>query len=465
MRPAIYDVNIVWLERSVNDMGTSRESEYDRKAFLRSLFRQTMLSVALTPALREQVSVQDGALHFGPERFLLARFARVLVIAVGKAAVPMAGHLHEVLSPVAGDKLRVDGVVVGAGTWTPRPGWQFFQGAHPLPSDTSFEAAELLLEKMRAVDERTLVLFLISGGASSMLETCCDSAIPRADLIEFYRLLVLSGLPIEKMNVLRKHLSGVKGGRLAEAGARAVQATLLISDVPPGMLHVVGSGLSLADPSTVDDCSSILAEAPALQQALPASIAKFFTEAATETPKRIDAPYHSLLSSDSLTLAATKIAEEAGYTVIVDDTCDDWDYRDAAKYLAARIRREEAPGACVCLITAGEVTVMVPAGATGIGGRNQQWLLEMAGLLQSEGEEYTLLSAGSDGIDGNSPAAGAVATSQTWAQAFSAGLDPAQALAAFDAYSLFSKLDDTIMTGPLGNNLRDLRVILADFPA
>ncbi|WP_446743595.1 glycerate kinase type-2 family protein [Silvibacterium acidisoli] len=440
------------------------EQGRERKAFLRELFQQTMQAVALGPALRTQVSVQNGELLFGPERFSLASFRRVFVVAIGKAATPMADHLHEILAPVVNDSLTVEGVVVGTAPWHPYPGWRFFNGSHPLPTDSSFDAAELLLEKMEEADEQTLVLFLVSGGASSMLDASSDPTISREEMIEFHRLLVLAGLPIEKMNVLRKHLSSVKGGRLAAAGRRASQATLLISDVPPGMLHVVGSGVSLADPSTIEDCRRILAETPALTAALPEKVASFFAERVTETPKQIYTPHHSLLSSESLTEAAAKIAEAAGYRVIVDNSCDDLDYREAAKYLADRILKAQAPGARICLMTAGEVTVSV-SGTVGLGGRNQQWLLEIARLLQVGDERFTFLSAGSDGIDGNSPAAGAVATSQTWACAVTAGVDPARSLAEFDAYTLFEKLGDTIVTGPLGNNLRDLRVILADFPA
>jgi glycerate 2-kinase len=156
-----------------------REQGRERKAFLRQLFQQTMQAVTLGPALYEQVSVQNGELVFGPERFSLAKFRRILVVAIGKAATPMADHLHAVLAPVEGASLMIEGVVVGTAPWTPYPGWRFFAGSHPLPTDSSFDAAELLLKNMAEVDEQTLVLFLISGGASSMLDASCDSSISR----------------------------------------------------------------------------------------------------------------------------------------------------------------------------------------------------------------------------------------------------------------------------------------------
>ena len=341
-------------------------------------------------------------------------------------------------------------------------GIDHFEGSHPLPDINSFSASELLLDRLRSADERTLAIFLVSGGASSMLELPLSSTISHQDVIAFYRSLLHAGLPIAKMNVLRKHLSKVKGGRLAAASEKATKATVLISDVPEGMLDVVGSGLSLPDP-TIEDVPRILHDTPSFAQALPESILKFLPTM-PETPKQIPAGVlsstcFSLLSSESLIEAASKIAVEEGYHVVVDNTCDDWDYRDAAKYLVDRIRKERT-GRPVCLLSAGEVTVSV-SGKAGTGGRNQQWVLEVARLLKSESEDYVWLSAGSDGVDGNSPAAGAVAETHTWSRAERMGLDPAQALMHFDTYPLFEQLQDTIVTGPLGNNLRDLRILLS----
>lgn len=190
-----------------------------------------------------------------------------------------------------------------------------------------------------------------------------------------------------------------------------------------------------------------------------------FFSMAPETPKEIvtgKLPTSlSLLSSDSLTEAASQIGTANGYHVVIDNTCDDWDYRDSAKYLLGRICEERKYNRRVCLLSAGEVTVTIPRKA-GRGGRNQQWVLELARLLQNESSNYIVLSAASDGVDGNSPAAGAVADTRTWTQAETMGLGPQRALNEFDAYNLFQHLQDTVITGPFENNLRDLRVILAE---
>jgi len=449
--------------KQYHDVALKNSPMPERKQFVRELFAKTIEAVELSARMTSEITLNDGYLHAGPDSLPLALFSRILVIAVGKAAVPMAAYMHRVLEPWREKQHQVEGIVVGTGPWKPIPGWTYFEGSHPLPDINSFSASELLLDRLRSADEKTLAIFLVSGGASSMLELPLSSTISQQDVIAFYRSLLHAGLPIAKMNVLRKHLSLVKGGRLAAAGAKATKATVLISDVPEGMLDVVGSGLSLPDPTTIEDVWRILHNAPSFLRELPKSILKFLPTM-PETQKQIPAGVlpstcFSLLSSESLIEAASKIATEEGYHVVVDNTCDDWDYREAASYLVDRIRKERRTGRPVCLLSAGEVTVSV-SGTAGIGGRNQQWVLEVARWLQNESEDYIFLSAGSDGVDGNSPAAGAVAETQTWNRAERMGLDPARALMQFDTYRLFEQLQDTIMTGPLGNNLRDLRILL-----
>lgn len=451
------------MAKQYHDVALKNSPKPESKHFVRELFAKTMRAVELSARMTSQISLRDGHLHAGPDSLPLALFSRILVIAVGKAAVPMAAYMHRILEPWRTAQHHVEGIVVGSGPWKPVPGWTYFEGSHPLPDINSFSASELLLDRLRSADEKTLAIFLVSGGASSMLELPLSSTISYQDVIAFYRSLLHAGLPIAKMNVLRKHLSMVKGGRLAAASEKATKATVLISDVPEGMLDVVGSGLSLPDPTTIEDVWRILHDTPSFAQALPESILKFLPTM-PETPKQIPAGVlsstcFSLLSSESLIEAASKIAVEEGYHVVVDNTCDDWDYRDAAKYLVDRIRKERT-GRPVCLLSAGEVTVSV-SGKAGTGGRNQQWVLEVARLLKSESDDYVWLSAGSDGVDGNSPAAGAVAETHTWSRAERMGLDPAQALMHFDTYPLFEQLQDTIVTGPLGNNLRDLRILLS----
>lgn len=438
-------------------LSNSRTPPGDQKEFARSLFAAVMDELNVSRRLQGCFVVEGGLLKLGTDRFDLDSFSRVLLVAVGKAAVPMAAHAIDVLRPV----ISVSGVVVGIGEWTPPKDIIYFTGGHPLPDDQSFDAGFALLEEMRHADADTLVLFLISGGASAMAEAPLDPEIPHSEVIDFYRLLLHSGLPIEKTNVLRKHLSAIKGGRLALAAAGATFYTVLISDVPPGMLDVVGSGLSLPDSSTVEDCQKLLSETPALAL-VPPRVAAFFHRM-PETPKVL--PYgrypslcYAVLSSDSMLEAARFLADEAGYRVVIDNTCDDWDYRDAAAHLLSRVQEESSSTDHVCVFSAGEVTVSIK-GRAGRGGRNQQWALEVARLLVGM-TGIVALSAGSDGIDGNSPAAGAVVDSTTWSRALEQGIDPRRALDDFDTYPLFAALGDALVHGPSGNNVRDIRMLL-----
>jgi hydroxypyruvate reductase len=267
------------------------------------------------------------------------------------------------------------------------------------------------------------------------------------------------------MNALRKHFSQVKGGRLAVAAQGATQCTLLISDVPGDMLHVVGSGPSLPDPSTAEECSEIISNnLNALN--LSENLLAFFRDTELEeTPKAGHPAFRksswlSLLSSDDLSRVAGEAAARLGFHVVVDNHCDDWDYRDAAAYLLNRLQELRRLYPRVCLLTAGEVSVQIPP-VHGAGGRNQQFVLECARLIAEKKMEATVLSGGSDGVDGNSPAAGAVCDETTAARALSKGLDIIAGLEQFDSFNIFNALGDAIITGPTGNNVRDLRILLS----
>jgi hydroxypyruvate reductase len=429
------------------------------KAFVQRLFTQVMERVNVPLSMRGSVSLLGERLHLGEHSYDLRLFRRVLLVSIGKASVPMAQHVIETI----GALLPLSGIVVGSGTWAAPDGIRYMQGDHPVPYKNSFEAARASLELMRAADEETLVIYLISGGASSMVETPLDSSISLDDLSTFYERILHSGLSIDKANILRKHFSAIKGGRLALAAGSATRCTLLISDVPIGRLNAVGSGPSLADSSTVEECRQLLMETPALAK-VPESI-KEFAMRMPETPKhlpegRAPSVCLSLLSSDSLIEAVKPLVAAAGYRVVVDNSCDDWNYSEAARYLVDRSIAESMKGGPVCILSAGEVTVSIE-GKAGIGGRNQQWALEVARLIDGE-QGYVAMSVGSDGVDGNSMAAGAVVDATTWRRAHAAGFHPELSLAAFDAYPVFAALGDAITPGPSENNIRDLRVILAN---
>jgi hydroxypyruvate reductase len=230
-------------------------------------------------------------------------------------------------------------------------------------------------------------------------------------------------------------------------------------------LHVVGSGLSLPDPSTTGDCQRIIdANLDALN--FSEKLLAFFRNPDLEETAKADHPafskagWLSLLSSDDLCKIAGENASRLGFHVVVDNRCDDWDYRDAAVYLLDRLQELRQLYPKVCLLSAGEVSVRLSS-AHGVGGRNQQFVLECSQLIDKRKLRATVLSGGSDGIDGNSPAAGAVCDETTVKRATSKGLDISAGLELFDSFPIFSALDDAIITGPTGNNVRDLRILLS----
>jgi hydroxypyruvate reductase len=321
-----------------------------------------------------------------------------------------------------------------------------------------------ILDFVCGAGPESLTIYLISGGGSSMVEMPCDCDISLQDIAETYGALVRCGAPISEINAVRKHLSAVKGGRLAVASKARTQISLLISDVPDGMLDALASGPTMPDVTTVSDCLSIYQRYD-LSDKLPASVNRLFRQDRLEETPKSDHPafrnshWLTLNSNASIVQAAVEEAERMGYVTEVDNTCDDWDYAEAADYLYRRLMRSKQKAKRFCLISGGEVTVRVDHRAGGVGGRNQHFALYLGTKIQDQ--QVTVLSAGTDGIDGKSRAAGAVCDGTTVARAKAAGFDVDHHLTSFNTYPLFSALHDAIITGPTGNNLRDLRIILS----
>jgi len=427
----------------------------------RAIFLHALREASLEKAFARYLEYSRGVLRIVEDLYNLQDFARVLVVAMGKAAPAMA----EALSVMTAG--RGEGIVVapsGAAHASQLRGFRYFHGGHPLPDPESLRAADAILRALASQSERSLVIYLISGGASSMVEKPVNQEISLADLAATYRALVLSGAPIAQINAIRKHLSAVKGGRMALAAKAAMQVSVMVSDVPENALDALASGPTMPDSTTVEDCYAI-AGRHALLKDFPASVRALFEgRALEETPKAGDAAFKRarwwpVLSNAAAQKAAAAEASASGFAAQIDNTCDDWEYARAADYLLARVRQLRRGVSRVCLISGGEVTVRVE-GPSGRGGRNQQFALYCAQKISPQ-EDLCVLSAGTDGIDGNSPAAGAVADATTAERARSRGLDAALALARFDAYPLFSALGDAIETGPTGNNVRDLRILLA----
>jgi hydroxypyruvate reductase len=429
----------------------------DMRVTARHLFEHALGEASIDRAFQRHVDCDRGVLRICEDLHDLDSYNRVLVISIGKAAQAMVNSLEM----QAGN--RFEGIVAAAVDPVSQVrGFRYFRGGHPLPNQESIRAAEAMLKSLSAQNASSLVIFMLSGGGSSIAEKPIDDEISLEDLVGTYRALVHSGAPIAEINTIRKHLSAIKGGRMAVAAPAAQQVSLLVSDVPDNTPNALASGPSMPDSTTVEDCYTI-AEKYGLLEQFPASVRELFQRhALEETPKSDDLAFHRsrwwpLLSNSSLLDAAEAEAQRHSFSVEIDNSCDDWDYARAADYLLERLRRLRKKSERVCLLSGGEVTVKLENGGTG--GRNQQFALACAAKIS--GEAITVLSAGTDGIDGNSPAAGAMVDGSTLERAKARGLDPVAHLTGFNAYAFFDSLGDAIVTGPTGNNLRDLRILLA----
>lgn len=449
----------------MSGLSPARDQQFRRmRDTAREIFSSALKNASIESAFARNVHCERRLLRIGDDLYHLDAHHRVFVVSIGKAAHTMAAALEGQVGS------NLEGIVASSVEPTSQiRGFRYFHGGHPTPTAESIRAAEAILKSLSSLDSTSLAIFLISGGGSSIVEkpvtNLDDEYISLSDLTATYQTLVHSGAPIAEINAIRKHLSAVKGGRLAQAAYPAQQVSILVSDVPDATPDALASGPTMPDSTSVHDCERIAAKYNMVDQ-FPKSVADLFRQhALDETPKSDDpafirARWWTVLSNKVAIDEAAAAATRAGFAVEVDNSCDDWPYDKAAAYLLERLRDLRSKVSRVCLISGGEVTVAVRNG--GVGGRNQQFAL--ACVDQITGQDITVLSAGTDGIDGNSPAAGAVVDGSTMerAEARSAGSETVrQALATFNAYPLLEGLGDAIVTGPTGNNLRDLRILLA----
>jgi glycerate 2-kinase len=435
----------------------------DLKQLARRIFHETLAAIDVPATMRRKLWRDGWVLHCGDELVVdLRAFNRVCVIAIGKAAHGMV----EGLVPVIPSSLSFDGVV-SAPTRPARvlSGLQYFVGGHPIPNRESWQAAEVILASLKTCDERTLVFFLLSGGGSALVELPLDEKQTLEDVQQLYSALVSCGAPIGDIGKVRRHLSAVKGGRLAAEAGKATKITLAVSDVPARQEAALASGPTLPDPTTIADVHQVLTQY-GLHRQLPTAVRQWIDDGKMiETLKAGDptfanAHFSLLLGMDDLFHPAHHAAEAAGCITCCDNTTDDWPVEKAAAFLLGQLEELRAthPGRRVALIADGEVGS--PVIGDGIGGRNSAFVL--ACVEKIAGRRLAILSAGTDGIDGNSPAAGAVADGETLERARTMGMDADDAFRRSDAYNFFASLEDVVVTGPTGNNLRDLRILIAE---
>jgi glycerate 2-kinase len=437
---------------------------FQLRLIAREFFDEALHAVNAEAAVRHAVRIDGSRLSVCEASFKLSAAAQVYSIAIGKAATAMAVALEDVLR----DQFS-EGVIAAhagnAGRSMLSKHWQEFEGGHPIPNKASLAAAEAAFALLdRANKERALVIFLISGGGSAMLEAPISKEITLEDLRSANQALVSCGASISEINAVRRAFSAVKGGRLATRAPNSLQVTLIVSDVPRGEEHNVASGPTLTPKAGAPSATEVVASY-GLRNLLPSSIMRAIERPETsEPPPPIGQPYFVLLDNDTALEAAATAARGRELTAEIARDISDEPIELGVEKLLTRLGelKSSKAGTDVCLVSGGEFAC--PVRGEGLGGRNLETALRLAIAAEEHRDrigEFVALCAGTDGIDGNSPAAGAIVDSTTIERARRIGLDPADFFNRSDSYSFFVALGDALTTGATGTNVRDLRILLS----
>lgn len=381
---------------------------------------------------------------------------KTIVLGAGKAAASMAAELERVYP------FPMEGMVITRyDHGMPTKFIKIVEASHPVPDSKGQEAAKELYEYAKSATADDVVIFLASGGASALMSLPCEG-ISLEDKKIITKQLLACGAPIDEMNVVRKHLSAIKGGRLAQAAAPAKVITFAISDVVGDDLSVIGSGATVPDPSTFADVKRIL-EKYKIQ--LPQTVASFLASATEkdETPKVLNnIESHLIVTPYEAFKTTEKAAQEMGLNVLFLGDSITGEARHVAAMHAGIVRQIKQHGSPIAkpalLLTGGETTVTI-ASEGGCGGRNTEFLLALAIELNGLDNVYAI-ACDTDGIDGSEDNAGAIITPDTLARAVNKDLSAASYLAKNDAYSFFSELGDLVVTKPSRTNINDFRAIL-----
>ena len=437
----------------------------DLKQTARRIFELTLAAIDIPRTMSRKLARVGSQIQVNGAPFDLSGYKQIYAVAVGKGSVAMARGLTGVLAPEFRPQGIVDAPAAPPEDAPDLAGFKLIVSGHPLPDRGSFEAGRAVLELVSSATAQDLIFFLLSGGGSALMEHPLDAAIGLEDMRELNRLLVTCGAPIHEMNAVRKHLSAVKGGRLAAAAPSTMKISLGATDVPEGCESALCSGPTLPDPTTVADACRVV-ERYALLPKLPPAIRVLFEhpERIPETPKDGDpafgrAIFQMVLGHHDLFHAAHRATEAAGFVTLCDNSTDDWPLQRAADFLLDQLAalRRANPARPVAVLADGEVSS--PVTGAGAGGRNSAFVAYC--LPKIAGGPVAVLSAGTDGIDGSSPAAGAVADGASLERARAGGLDVHDFFRRSDTYTLFKELGDAVVTGPTGKNLRDLRILLS----
>lgn len=448
---------------------SAQSTEQTAWQYLKAIFNAALTAVDPYNAVLKAVQVERDCLQVDGAQYDLAAFDRIIVVGAGKATARMALAIESLF----GAKIAAGLIVVKEGHTVPLSVIEQVESTHPVPGTAGAEATARILDMARTADERTLCICLISGGASALL-VAPAAGITLYDKQETTRTLLNAGASINELNAVRKHLSRVKGGLLAQAVYPAQVVTLILSDVIGDALDVIASGPTAPDNSTFTDAWAVI-EKFGLQEKLPPQVLDYLLRGiacqVAETVKGndpcLDKTHNVIIASlHEAMIAAQKKAEQLDLDATVISETLQGEARDAARFLVQAAKDELAvmqANEWRCLLCGGETTVTVHG--TGTGGRNQE--LALAFALEVDGVQgVTLLSAGTDGTDGPNDAAGALVDGSTASRARSLGIAPITYLANNDSYNFFQSFDAAtsghshFKTGATGTNVMDMQIVL-----
>ena len=416
-------------------------------------------------AIQRHVQREGEILHVGSQTYDLDSFRHIYVVGGGKAGAAMASAIEDLL----GARITQGWVNVKYEHLAPTRTVHIHEAGHPVPDEAGVQGTQEIVRLLEAATARDLVICVISGGGSALLPApVAGITLPQKQAVT--KLLLNCGATIHEINTIRKHISAVKGGQLARAASPATVVTLILSDVIGDPLDTIASGPTVPDSQTFTDCLDILKKYD-IEAQLPAPVLRRLQEGAqgtvADTPKAGDPIFTNvqnliIASNAQAAKAAAEKANALHYSTMLLSTFVEGETREVAKVHAAILKEILHSGhplpAPACIISGGETTVSIQG--DGLGGRNQEFVLAAAREIDDL-HNVVILSAGTDGTDGPTDAAGAIADGETVQRARKQALDPLAFLKNNDSYHFFEALGDLMKTGPTNTNVMDLRILLA----
>jgi len=436
----------------------------DKRQEAIAIFQAGLQAVAPGAAIKKFCQLNNDTLIVDGRHYDLNQFNKVFVIGAGKAGASMAKAVEEIL----GNRISVGLITVKYEHLEELKKIKIQEAGHPVPDQSGLDGAQAIYQLATSADEDTLVLCLISGGGSALLPLPVEG-VSLEDKQETTRVLLSCGATIHEINAVRKHLSLIKGGGLAKVVYPATLITLILSDVVGDDLDSIASGPCVPDSKTFGDCQAIF-EKYSIVDKIPSSVLRHIESGVigdvAETPKSGQEFFKKtqnviVASNFNALLKAKEKAEELGYNTLLLSSMLEGETREVAANHIAIAREIQLHGYPMqkpaCLLSGGETTVKIQG--TGKGGRNQEFAL--AAAIKMAGMSNTIvLSAGTDGSDGPTDAAGAIADETSLQRSIGAGLTPQQYLDNNDSYNFFDRLNDLYKTGPTNTNVMDLRIVL-----